>query len=107
MTYRTSTISYNSRARIFWFLIIIALGLALIQIVAVGATTRNIASRQILEKEVLEATARTGALEFTYIELKNQVNIGIAQERGYKESKNPVYVSRLAPDSLGTFTLNR
>ena len=107
MTYRTSTISYNSRARIFWFLIIIALGLALIQIVAVGATTRNIAARQILEKEVLEATAQTGVLEFTYIGLKNQVNIGIARERGYKESKNPVYVSRVAPDSLGTFTLNR
>ena len=107
MTYKTGTISYDNRARVFWFLIILAALFALTQILAVGATTRNIAVRQILEKEVLEATTRIGTLEFTFIELKNKINIEIAREKGYRESRNPIYVSRLASDSLGTLTLNR
>ena len=111
MTYRTKTISiqsgYEERAKIFWFMIIVLACLSLVQIYAINSTTKNVAERQVLEKEVLELTTRTGALEFSYIELRNKVDIELAHNMGFEESKDLTYVSRISSDFLGTFTLNR
>lgn len=107
MTYKTGTISYDNRTRIFWILISALALLVCVQIVAIGATTKSVAERQTLEKQVLDLTARAGELEFNYITLRNKVDMNLAYERGYRETKDPVYVSRTAQDSLGTLTLNR
>lgn len=107
MTYKTGTISYDNRTRTFWFLISALALLVCFQIVAIGATTKSVAERQSLEKQVLDLTARAGELEFNYITLRNKVDMSLAYERGYKETKDPVYVSRTPQDSLGTLTLNR
>jgi len=107
MTYKKGTISYDSRARIFWTLMGILICFSLVQIYAISATTKNVAERQALEKQALDITISTGSLEFTYIELRNQIDLALAHEKGYKESKNPTYISRVNTDSLGTFTLNR
>jgi len=107
MTYQARIISYDNRARIFWFLISALVLLVCIQIVAVGATTKSVAERQTLEKQVQNLTAKAGELEFNYITLRNQVDISLAYEKGYKETKDPTYASRVSQDSLGTLTLSR
>lgn len=107
MTYKTGTISYDNRTRTFWFLISALVLLVCVQIVAVGATTKSVAERQILEKQVLSLTTRAGELEFNYITLRNKVDMTLAYERGYKETKDPIYISRTTSSSLGTLTFNR
>ncbi|MFH1472987.1 MAG: hypothetical protein ABIF06_01050 [bacterium] len=107
MTYKIGTISYNYRTRTFWFLILVLISLTLIQVYAVSATTKNVALRQNLEKQVLNMTTQQSSLEFAYINLKNEVSLEVAREIGFKEAKNPTFVSRRSSDSLGIFTLNR
>ena len=107
MTYNNGTISYDNRTRVFWFLILVLVFLTFTHVYVVSSTTKNVARRQMLEKEVLNMTVQQSSLEFAYIQLKNEINIELAQEIGFKEAKNPTFVSRATSDSLGIFTLNR
>ena len=98
---------YDTRARVFWILISALVCLVFIHIFAVGSTTRNIALRQELEKEAISLGAEIGTLEFTHIGLKNTIDLDLALSQGYKEAKNPTYVSRIGFSGLGKLTLNR
>lgn len=106
MTSKIKAISEDTRARVFWLLATALVCLVFVHVFAVGSTTRNIALRQELEKEVLSLGAEIGTLEFANIEQKNAINLELALSRGFFETKNPTYVSRTY-ESLGKLTLNR
>lgn len=104
---RASTISYDLRAKVFWSLALIAFASVILYIYGVNATARNIASRQHLERELLELSHSVQALEFSYIKLANNVTLESAYERGFKEEKTPLFVSRSKAQALTLNTINR
>lgn len=100
MTYKTRTISYNHKVRLFWALIVIS-GLSLFTyIYTINITARNIAERQNLERDISRISANLDSLEFSYVKLKNSVTIELALERGFRETKNPLYISRSSATAL-------
>ena len=107
MTSNTKIILYDHRVRFFWILVAISALSMFTYIYAINATARNIATGQDLERRVAKVSANLDSLEFSYITLKNNVTLELAYERGFREVKNPLYVSRALQTSLSFNTLNR
>ena len=105
MTKKIKAISYDSRARVFWLMVTTLVCLVFIHVIAVGATTRNIALRQELEKEIMSLEAEIGSLEFTSISQKNAISLELALSRGFSEKRNPAYIASVE-GGLGKLTLN-
>lgn len=99
----TRNISFEDRQRFFWLLVSISVFSLFIYVYAINATAHNIAIRQNLEREVADIGVRLSSLEFASIELKNAVTIETAHAYGFKEVRQPLYVSRGISSSL---TLN-
>ncbi len=97
---RTSVISYDFRVKVFWSLCILSLASIILYIYAINTTARHIASRQIIERELIELNHSVQALEFSYIKLTNNVTLENAYERGFKEEKSPLFVSRTKARAL-------
>src|SRR3989344_8797116 len=97
---KTQIISYDKRVQLFWALIIISMLSISIYIYAVNAIARNIALKQDLEKQTANMLANFDSLEFAYIELRNNVTLELAYQRGFKVVKSPLYVSRTRPKAL-------
>ena len=76
-----------------------------IYIYAIHAIARNIVVRQGLEKQIAEVSTKLDLLEYSYIELKNDVTIELAYLHGFQEVKDPLYVSRSRNTSLSFNTL--
>ena len=100
-----AVISYPHRARLFLVLATISALSLFVYIYAINATTRNTAIRQSLEREIASLSADLDSLEFTYIQLKNNVTIELAYSYGFKEVKDPLYISRVPETSLSFNTL--
>ena len=107
MTLSSKTISYDNRVRLFWGLVSICILSLVLYVYAVNATARNIAVIQGLEKEVARASGSLSSLEFAYIELKNNVTLDLAYQYGFKEEKQPLYISRTKASTLSFNTLGR
>lgn len=113
MTNKTKTLSiskyagYNYRAGFFWIMVAVSLLSVFVYIYAINTTARNIALRQNLEREISTASANLDSLEFAYIELKNNITIELAYNQGFREVKNPLYVSRAPSASLSFNTIKR
>ncbi|OHA91320.1 MAG: hypothetical protein A2758_02570 [Candidatus Zambryskibacteria bacterium RIFCSPHIGHO2_01_FULL_49_18] len=101
---RNISISYEDRQKYFWFLAGIAVLSIFIYFYAISATARNTALRENMQAHLSDAGSRIGALEFSYVALKNAVTYEKAHELGFKEAENPVFVTRTTDTSL---TLNR
>lgn len=95
-------VSYEDRARFFWFVVAVSFASLFIYFYSIESTARNVALRQNLESRVVEASGHLGTLEFEYIELKNNVSMELARHYGFTETINPLYVSREA----NSLTLN-
>ncbi|MSR87716.1 MAG: hypothetical protein EXS69_00910 [Candidatus Zambryskibacteria bacterium] len=104
---RSKAISIDDRQRMFWFLTTTSLLSLIVYIYAINATAHHIAVRENLEKKVVEMADNLGTLSFDYIELANAVTIETAHEYGFKEVKQPLYVTRGAGDSLTLNTVKR
>ena len=52
-------------------------------------------------------SAHFDSLEFAYIELRNNVTLELAYQRGFKEAKSPLYISRTRPQALSFNTSSR
>lgn len=107
MTKKVQIISYENKVHLFWTLVAVSIMSLFIYIYAINTTTRNIALRQNLEKQITDISTNLNSLEFTYIDLKNDVTIELAREYGFKEVKNPLYVSRASRVSLSYNTASR
>ncbi len=98
--YITKAISYDTRVRVFWTMIILATLSLFIYMFAVRATIKNTAIRQNLENEVAIISTQLGDLEFSYIALKNKISLDLAYERGFKNVSSAQYISRGVSRSL-------
>jgi len=107
MTRKTRTISYDHRARFFWIMTLASLLSLFVYIYAINATARNVAARQTLERQMAKTSTNLDSLEFTYIQLKNSITIELAYNQGFREVKNPLYVSRAPKASLSFNTLEQ
>ncbi|MHB1330806.1 MAG: hypothetical protein ACYCY6_02455 [Minisyncoccota bacterium] len=86
--------SYDIRVKMFWTLVgILSLSL-FVYVYAVLGTINNNVARENLIKESSALSARVSELEFEDIALRNTYDLETALARGFKEVKNPVYVSR-------------
>lgn len=101
------TARYDYRARLFWLLIGSSLLALLVYVYAINSTAHNIALRQNLERQISQSSANLDALEFAYLELKNDITIEMATNQGFKEVKNPLYVSRAPRASLSFNTIDQ
>ncbi|OHA91712.1 MAG: hypothetical protein A2832_01530 [Candidatus Zambryskibacteria bacterium RIFCSPHIGHO2_01_FULL_44_22b] len=87
-------ISYENRLRVFWGLVTISIVSLLAYMYAINITARNIAHRASLEREITLISTGLDALEFEFIELRNNVTLELAYEKGFKEERSPLFVSR-------------
>lgn len=62
--------------------------------VLVQSAVVNVVERENIEADASELALRLGELEFSYIDLKNQVTIEHAYALGYTDINNPTYLSR-------------
>ena len=104
---RVMAISYESRTRFFWSLITLSAFSLLAYVYAINATAHHIAVREHLEEKVAHIESELGALEFAYIDLRNNVSIETARELGFKEVREPLYVSRKTDSALTLNTVTR
>jgi hypothetical protein len=100
MISKVKTLSYETRARTFWALMVISAMALIIYIVAVLATVRHTVVRQNLQRQVSTLSTEVNNLEFTYIALQNEVTLDLAYAKGFKDVSNPLYISRSAAASL-------
>ncbi len=100
MKSKIKAISYEDRARTFWFLASVCLISLGAYVYAVNATAHHVAMRAELEREAVELHTELAELEFQYIKLKNEVTIDVARELGFTEVQNPLYIARENTASL-------
>ena len=109
---KTKTISkhlnlgYERRVIFFWILVGVSFLSLGAYIYAVNSMARSIAFRQSLEREMINVSANLHSLEFSYIELKNSVTMELAEQYGFQEVRNPLYVSRTPTASLSFNTID-
>lgn len=107
MSNKTIIISYHNRVRFFWVLVAISILSLGVYVYAINTIARNVASRQNLERQLVKTSAGLDALEFAYIELKNNITIELAHDYGFQEVRSPLYVSRARSLSLSFNTISR
>jgi len=103
---RSMAISYDYRVRAFWALVTISMVALCAYIYAINATARNISHRASIEREMRDSSGELDSLEFAYIELRNNVTLELAYEKGFREEKTPLFVSRDKSSALTFNTVN-
>ena len=104
---KARTITYTHRAYFFWALTAISILSLILYIYAINATARNIAHGQKFERQIAQIGNNLDSLEFTYIGIKNNVTLELAHQYGFKEVRNPLFVSRSSNNSLSFNNLRR
>ena len=107
MHIKSTTFSYENRARTFWTLVFLSIAFLVVYVLAVNATVRNTVVRENLEEQGLNLSAVIGELEFTHIALKNGISLDLAHARGFRDVVSPIYVSRTVSHTLSLNTDNR
>ncbi len=107
MNIQTKVLSYDNRARIFWALCAVLFCTLVLYIFGINSTVHNTVTRQNLESEVGNLTVAISEMEYSYIGLKNNVNIETAYARGYTDVTSPIFVTRGTSRSLSYNTLKR
>jgi len=107
MINRTRTLSYDYRFKIFVVLVSLSILSFGYYIYAIYATASNVAARQESERQIAKISTNLDALEFGYIELKNNITMELAYEYGFKEVKSPLFIPRTRSTSLTFNTLDR
>ena len=107
MISQAKLLSYDNRVRVFWTLVGLFVVSLVLYVYGVNATVRNTVVRQELESQVGNLTLKISEMEFSYISLKNNVNIDIAYARGYQDVSQPTYITRGSSRSLSYNALTR
>jgi hypothetical protein len=97
---RAYALSYDDRAKLFWFLAGAFLFALATYVYAVNATAHHVAERAALEREAANLSAEIATLEFEAIALKNDITIEVARSYGFTEVEKPLYVSAEKAGSL-------
>jgi len=107
MISQAKVISYDNRVRLFWTLVVVFVISLALYVYGINTTVRNTVVRQELESQVSNLTLKISEMEFSYISLKNNVNIDIAYARGYQDVSKPTYITRGSARSLSYNALTR
>lgn len=107
MINRTKTLSYDYRFKVFAVLVSLSVLSFGLYIYAIYATASHAATRQEAERQITKIVANLDVLEFSYIELKNNITMELAYEYGFKEARSPLYIPRTRSTSLTFNTLRR
>ncbi len=107
MNIQTKVLSYDNRVRIFWTLCLVLLCTFVLYIYGINSTVHNTVTRQNLETEVGNLTVAISEMEYSYINLKNNVNIEVAYARGYQDVTSPTFITRGTSRSLSYNNLAR
>jgi cell division protein FtsL len=83
----------------FWTVIF----LSLVYVYFMNQTVFNVAKRANLEQEIVVRNSNISDLEFKIIALKNNIDIKLAYSLGYKDMKDPRYVSKTPATALLSF----
>lgn len=97
---RTRSLSYDDRARVFWFLTSAVFFSLIVYVYAVNATAHHVAERAALEREASDLGASLADLEFQSIALKSDVTLEVARSYGFEEVKEPLYVAQKSGAAL-------
>ncbi len=100
MSYITKTISYDTRTKVFGMMAVICVACVVVYFFAINMTVRNTVTRQRLEAEVSNVSAKLGELEFSYIALKNNVSLDKAYALGFQNVSATQYITRGKSRSL-------
>ena len=95
-----SSVSYDDRAKAFWFLTGACLFALATYVYAVNATAHHVAERAALEREASDLSAEIATLEFRSIALKGDITLDLARQYGFEEVEKPLYVASDKADSL-------
>lgn len=93
-------LSYENRVRAFWAMAAACLMLLFVYIFSINATARNVAEKQQWGRQIAAINSELESLEFSYIELKNEITLELARTYGFREVARPLYVSRDVNSSL-------
>lgn len=100
MIQKAKAISYDTRAKAFWFLVVASVVMVIIYIGAIEVTVHNTVARQTLQNQNSSLATVVSEMEFQDIALKNNVNLDLAYAHGFKDVTAPTYISRSAATSL-------
>lgn len=82
------------RERIFTFLAIAIVILALGYVYFVHATIVNVVEREKVIKDIRDKSTSVSVLESTYFAEKNKINIELAHAKGFQDSEVSSYISK-------------
>ncbi|MFO0718971.1 MAG: hypothetical protein U0522_03010 [Candidatus Paceibacterota bacterium] len=77
-----------------WTAVWIIIALVLLYVYFMNQTVFNVAKRASLEQEMVIRNSNISELEFKSISLRNEIDLKLAYSLGYKDVKNPRYVSK-------------
>lgn len=97
---RTRSLSYDDRAKAFWFLAGAFLFALATYVYAVNATAHHVAERAALEREATDLAAEIATLEFESIALKGDITLELARSYGFEEVEKPLYIAADKAESL-------
>lgn len=100
MTFKTRTISYETRVRAFWLMLFVLLASVVVYMVAVRATIGNTIARSNLESTTNALVTQVGNMEFQYISLEDNISLQLAYSKGFENVTEPIYISRSSSQSL-------
>ena len=91
---KAAILNIHTNQKAITALIGIAVFSAAYYVYAVNVTVRNVALRQTQESELSQTVAIIGELEFSYIDMKNTVDMKLATSLGFRPIEDATFVSR-------------
>ena len=85
---------FKDSKTVFWTLLAGVVLLLITYIFYANSMVHNAVSIKNIEKEMVQLKSKIGELEFSYISVKNSINLDVAKDLGFVESKNITYISR-------------
>lgn len=95
--------SFKDERVMVWTAVWFIVGLAVLYVYFMNQTVFNVAKRASLEQEMVARNSNISDLEFKSIALRNDIDIKLAYSLGYKDIKDPRYVSKTPSTALVSF----
>lgn len=80
--------------RAFWIFIFVIIALLGMYGYFVSKSVINVIIREEIEQDLARVNAHIGSLEYDYIKKKNNINLELAYELGFKDARSKKFVTR-------------
>jgi hypothetical protein len=85
---------HNREKTIFWSLIGAFFLFAGLYVYFINTTIHNVVAKQNLETEASQLNLAIGRQEFQYIQMRNNVTLGLAYSLGFEDVQNKTFISK-------------